>query len=207
LQKETEIRAEKGQTKNVKLRWHRDRKRGSYRCTFHPRWCTGSMWPYKTTFFFLSCTWQEEEVDSSWTLSSVPLYLILNCHCLTLRIVTKSCTHALPGFLTAKSRSESCVGVDFALTPLNSNHSCGLFTLGSLRLNRAIVAPYNRTELPSSKYFKHLQFLQFARGFVDITMCGVGACGFRDVWSKNVPEGWFFVLGVEAKYCVFNFFF
>jgi len=52
--KNTEIRAEKGQTRNVKLRWHRDRKRGSCQCTFHPRWCTGSLWPYKTTFFFLS---------------------------------------------------------------------------------------------------------------------------------------------------------
>jgi hypothetical protein len=45
LQKKTEIRAEKGlrkgKQKKVKLGWDGRKKRESYQCTIHPRWCTG----------------------------------------------------------------------------------------------------------------------------------------------------------------------
>jgi hypothetical protein len=43
--KKTEIRAEKGQTKKVNLRWHRDRKENHISVpSIHPRWCTGRCW-------------------------------------------------------------------------------------------------------------------------------------------------------------------
>ncbi len=29
---------------------------------------------------------------------------------------------------------------------------------------------------------------------MDFTMCGVGACGFRDVWRQNVQEGFLFLI-------------